>query len=131
MSQENVEIVRRGADALMRGDMEAALAPYHPDVVFDASLRPEGSVYHGRDGVVKAMRDWVGAWEDWKIEMFDYLDAGNKVVGVGRESGRGKGSGLEIDQNVWVVFTLRDGQIVHWKGFLDKDHAFEAAGLSE
>jgi uncharacterized protein len=131
MSQENVEIVRRSGDALMAGDAEEALAPYHPDVVFDATLRPEGAVYHGRAGVMEAMRTWLGTWEDWRIEMVEYLDAGDKVVGIGRESGRGKGSGLEIEHTLYAVHTLQDGLIIHWKGFLDKDQALAAAGLSE
>jgi ketosteroid isomerase-like protein len=131
MSEENVEIVRRSAEAVEAGDYEAALAPYHPEVVFDATLRPEGRVFHGRDGVVEAMREWIGTWEDWRIETTDYLDAGDKVVSIGRESGRGKGSGLVIDHQVFVVFTLRDGQIVRWKGFLDKDQALTDAGLAE
>jgi len=77
------------------------------------------------------MRVWLGTWDDWRMEMVDYLDAGDKVLGIGREYGRGKQSGVLIDHLVFVVFTLRDGQIVHWKGFLDKDQALEAAGLSE
>jgi ketosteroid isomerase-like protein len=131
MSLENVEIVRRSTEALISGDAEAALAPYHPDVVVDARVRPEGSVYHGREGVVEAMRVWIGAWEDWKIEMSEYLDAGDKVVAIGRESGRGKASGLVIDQVVYLVLTLEDGQIVRWQGLLERDQALEAAGLAE
>jgi ketosteroid isomerase-like protein len=131
MSQENVEIVRRHMDAYLSGDNEAALAAYDPEVQFDASLRPEGRIYHGRNGVAEAMRVWSGTWEDWKVEVEEIIDAGDQVLLVSRESGRGKGSGIEIDQQVFVVFTLRDGKIVRWKGFVDRDRALEAAGLSE
>src|SRR5687768_6460758 len=92
MTRESVGVVRRSAEALMAGDAEAALAPYAPDVVFDARLRPEGRVYHGRDGVVEGMLDWIGAWEDWRIEVSEYIDAGDKVLSIGRETGRGRGS---------------------------------------
>jgi ketosteroid isomerase-like protein len=131
MSQENVEIVRQHFEAFLSGDNETALAAYDPEVVFDASVRPEGHVYHGREGVAEAMRIWTGAWEDWKVDVKEIIDAGDRVLLIGRESGRGKGSGIEIDQWVFVVFTLRNGRIVHWKGFVDRDQGLEAAGLSE
>src|SRR5215203_5449446 len=108
MSQENVEIVRRHVEAYVAGDYETALAAYHPDAEFDARLRPEGTVYRGHEGIEEAMRVWVGAWDDWKLELDELLDAGDKVLAIGRESGRGKGSGVEINHQVFVVFTLRD-----------------------
>jgi ketosteroid isomerase-like protein len=131
MSEENVEIVRRHLDAYMSGDNEAALAAYDPEVEFDATLRPEGHVYRGREGVAEAMRVWSGTWDDWRVEVEETIDAGDRVMLIAREFGRGKGSGLTIDQRVYGVFTLREGKIVHWKGFIDRDQAFEAAGLPE
>jgi uncharacterized protein len=131
MSDENVEIVRRHLETFMSGDREAALAAYHPDVEFDATVRPEGAVYRGRDGVDEAMRVWIGTWDDWKVEFQQFLDAGDRVLVVSRESGRGKGSGIEIDQAVYALFTLRDGMIVRWEAFLDRPEALDAAGLSE
>jgi ketosteroid isomerase-like protein len=88
-------------------------------------------VYRGREGVAEAMRVWTGTWDDWRVELEEIVDAGDRVVLIARESGRGKGSGIEIDQRVYGVFTLRDGKIVRWKGFIDRDQALEAAGLRE
>jgi hypothetical protein len=59
MSEENVEIVRRHIDAYESGDYEASLAAYHPELVCDASARPEGRVYRGREGVAEAIRVWA------------------------------------------------------------------------
>ena len=131
MSQENVEVVRRSLDAFLAGDRAAALAAYHPEVVFDATLRPEGAVYRGPDGVDQAMRVWIGTWEDWRLEIQELTDAGDHVLVAAREFGRGKGSGVEIDQMTYVVFTVRDGMIVRWKGFLQRAEALEAVGLNE
>ena len=131
MSRENVEIVRRHMQAYLSGDNDAALAAYDPEVEFDATLRPEGQVYRGREGVAEAMRTWTGAWEGWKVDIEEIIDAGEHVLLVVRESGRGKGSGIKIDQRVFGVFTLRDGKIVRWKGFIDRDQALQAVGLRE
>ena len=88
MSQENVEIVRRHMEAYLSGDNKTALAAYDPQVEFDASLRPEGHVYRGREGVAEAMRVWSGTWEDWNVEVEEIIDAGDHVLLIARESGR-------------------------------------------
>jgi ketosteroid isomerase-like protein len=131
MSPENVEIVREHMAAYLSGDNDAALAAYDPEVEFDATVRPEGGIYHGRAGVAEAMRVWTGTWAEWKVEVHDLIDAGDRVLMVARESGRGKGSGVEIDQEFFGVFTLRGGKIVHWKGYLDRNEALEAVGWRE
>ena len=131
MSQENVEIVGHHLEAFLSGDNETALSYYDPEVEFDATARPEGQVYRGHEGVAEAMRVWVGAWEDWKFEVQEIIDAGDRVLLIARESGRGKGSGIEIDQPNFIVFTLRDGRIVRWQGFVHRGPALEAAGFSE
>ena len=131
MSQENVEIVRQHMAAYESGNYDAALAVYHPDVVVDASVRPEGRVYRGREGVAEAVRVWAGTWEDWHWDIEELIDAGDRVLMDVREFGRGKGSGVEVAQQTFWVFTLRDGRIVHARILVDKSQALAAAGLSE
>jgi ketosteroid isomerase-like protein len=131
MSQENVEIVRRLMDAFRSGDYEGALAAYHPEVVCDATVRPEGRVYRGREGVAEAIRVWGGTWADWTWEIEELIDGGDRVLMVVRESGSGKGSGVPVVQQTFWVYTLRAGQIVHATVLIDRGEALEAAGLRE
>jgi ketosteroid isomerase-like protein len=131
MSQENVEIVRRVYDAYLSGDFETALAMIDSEVEWDGSVRPEGNVHRGHEGVAEALRTWTGTWESFRLEVEEIIDAGDHVVVVERQSGRGKGSGLPLAQQTFSVFTIRDGKIVRWKGFLDKEPALQAAGLRE
>lgn len=77
MSQENVELVRRYVGALtalgesgleLEGRRSAAIdfpeaasvfdEYWHPQAVFDVSLRLDGGVYYGPEGVRRAFRDW-------------------------------------------------------------------------
>jgi uncharacterized protein len=131
MSQENVEIVHRHIEAFLSGDNNAALAAYDPGVEWDVSIRPEGRVYRGHAGVVEAMRTWIGTWEDWTMEVEEIIDAGDRVLLVDRQMGRGKGSGAPLDQQTFWVYTLREGKIVRVKWFATRQEALEAAGLSE
>lgn len=41
---------------------------------------------------VEAVRTWSGTWEDYSSEVEQIIDAGERVVVVDRQSGRGKGS---------------------------------------
>jgi hypothetical protein len=58
------------------------------------------------------------------------LDAGQRVVALTRERGRGKGSDAQVELQGALVFSLSGGKIAHFQGFLDRAEALEAAGLS-
>ena len=131
VEQENVRVVRRVYDAYLSGNFEAALAMIDPEVEWDGSIRPEGRVYRGHDGVVEALRTWTGTWEAFRLEVEEIIDAGDHVIVVEQQSGRGKGSGLPLRQQNFSVFTLRDGRITRVVFARNRDDALEAAGLSE
>lgn len=51
MSQENVEVARRNAEAYARGDQREALTDVSEEIVYDISRNsPEGAVFHGHSG---------------------------------------------------------------------------------
>jgi ketosteroid isomerase-like protein len=132
MSQENVEIVRRTVDAYASGDIEAALLAYDPDVEFDVSTaRPEGGVFHGPRGVEEGVQAWVGRWAEYRFEVEDIIDAGDHVLMVIREFGRGEQSRVEVNQHTFWVNTFRNGKIVRAELFRDRNRALKAAGLKE
>ena len=129
MSQENVELVRRGIQSAK--SFWALLDEY---VVWDSRDRPMldlDSVYVGRDAVVKASRRYWGTWQDYRLEAEELIDAGSSVVLVVRERARGRGSGAPFDQRFAQVMTLSRGRIVRWEVYRDVARALKAVGLSE
>ena len=56
------------------------------------------------------------------------IDAGNCVVVLLRQWGRGKETGAQVENRTWQVFTFRDGKIVHCRGYATQAEALEAAG---
>jgi uncharacterized protein len=131
MSQENIEVVRRCYEDYLSGDIEAALAAFDPEVSFELELMPEGEAFRGREGVDEAMRTWREMFDDWRFEIEEMIDAGDRVLVLGTEFGRGKGSGVEIEQPRFNVWWLRNGRVVRYRSYLDRDQALEAAGLRE
>jgi ketosteroid isomerase-like protein len=131
MSEENVQIVRRIFVNYKSGDIAASVKNFDPEVEFDMTFRPDGRTFHGHAGIAEGMRTWTGTFEGWSFEIEEMIDAGDQVITTTRESGRGKGSGIDIDQIMFHVAHLRDGKVIRWKLFRDRGQAFEAAGLSE
>jgi ketosteroid isomerase-like protein len=129
MSSENVEIVRRVLDGLTTGDTAAAMSQLDPEIEFDMSIRPEGSVSRGHEGLLEAMRTWIGTWRDWTLEVEELLDAGDQVLAAHRESGLGKGSGVPLSQTTYCVYTLRAGKVTRIEAFHTEADARRAAGL--
>ncbi len=129
MSQENVELVRRGLD-----DLDFFWGLLDEYVVWDLSDYPIvdlAPVYAGRAAVIEASRHYFGTWTDFRMEAEELIDAGASVVLVVRDRGRGKGSGAPFDKRYAQVWTFRRGSIIRWEAFSSKAAALEAAGLSE
>jgi ketosteroid isomerase-like protein len=139
MSEENVEIVRRGFEALKtgldRGDPGAAFdsGVYASEVEW--ILPPGGAgfrdVYVGRDGFLEFMKTWTEDF-DWSIRLEGLIDAGdNCVVGLFHQTATGKGSGVPVELHMGLVYELQDGQVVRMRNYLDPKEALRAAGLSK
>ena len=134
MSEENVEIVRSTLDGFAAGDRERMLASVDPEIVIDASRRVfNPRTYEGIDGVRRMLADMGEAWEEIRIQQREFIDAGDRVAVIGRLTGKGKGSGVEVERPVnGQVWTVRNGRIVRLEfGFTDRKATLEAAGLSE
>jgi ketosteroid isomerase-like protein len=131
MSQQNVEIVRSCCEAFDLGEYELALEAFAPDIEYDLTHFPDGRVYRGHDGVREAFRIWMGTWENYRQERDEPIGAGAEVVVPTRASGRGKGSGIELERRTFGVWTMRDGKAVRIRFYPTLSEALEAVGLSE
>jgi ketosteroid isomerase-like protein len=128
MSQENVEAVRRSIKAYRRGDYAGASAYLAPDVVWSVGQeRPA----HGPAAVREMWKRWDGEWDELETIIEEVVDAGDKVLVAVRYGGRGRVSGVEVNDRQFEVHTFRDGRCVHKVDFRERAEALEAAGLSE
>ncbi len=134
MSQENVEIVRRGYEQWLATGGQSFPENAHPDFVWDMSTFrdwPERQTYPGAEGARQFMAEWAGAWETWELEVEDYADAGERVVVIVRQHGRSKATGVSVDMHFGRVWTIRDGLQVRMQMYASPAEALEAAGLQE
>ncbi len=132
MSQENVEIVRRGYDAFNRGDIEGVIETVGSEVRWDMSERVfNPAVYEGHDGIRRFVKEIDEVWEDFRLEPLEFIDAGDKVVVSHLIHGSGKGSGVDVELPSTSVYTLRGSKVIESRMYRDHAEALEAAGLSE
>jgi ketosteroid isomerase-like protein len=107
VSSVNVELARRGFDAIARGDVEALRAVLDPEVKWHGSDGPGRDSCHDRDEVLHFIRQAVrrGAVG----ELVEVIDAGDQVVVVmrPRREGRLDVAGLRAN-----VTSFRAGKVV-------------------
>lgn len=124
-------VVRGMFDALRREDGAAALAAFDPDVEWDGTNLPDGTVSRGRQAVVDHMARWRETWQTWEIGLEKVIDAGeDRVIAFTREHGRTK-AGIEVDAIHSELYVVKRGKIVYRKGFYEADDALAEVGLSD
>jgi ketosteroid isomerase-like protein len=132
MSQENVEIVRKGMTAFLENDFEAWFALASPGHKLYPRLEEPGvrECYDGWDEVLEYLINWYSGWKEYTGEPKRFIDAGDWVVVEINEVGIAE-SGLRVEQRFAHAFKIEDGKIVEWRMFGPVEEAFEALGLSE
>jgi ketosteroid isomerase-like protein len=86
MSQENVELVKLGAAAFQRGDVETMREGSHPDVVIVQPPEvPDAKSYEGHAGIAEAFEDWPSQWEDFRLELLEVIDVSDMEMFFSRE----------------------------------------------
>jgi ketosteroid isomerase-like protein len=71
------------------------------------------------------------SFDQFRYEVDDLVDAGDSVLVLGRIRVRGVQSGATGAQHGAILFQLRDGLIVGYRSYLDREEALAAAGLGE
>jgi ketosteroid isomerase-like protein len=134
MSQENLEIVRRANAAFNVGDVDGALEFFAPDAELQdlANAPDQASAVNGVDAINEAWTLWTTAFDELRVEIEEWTDSGNAVIGAAHWQGQGKSSGMSIDVHQFDLYEFRKEKIVRViLGFRSREDALEAAGLSE
>ena len=131
MSEENVEIVRRGFEVWNTGDMDALRELYDPGIIWRGPEGwPEPGPYGGREAVMGQVEQLRETWDTDSFELISELvDVGDRVAV--RFIWRGAGHGPEANIEATGVYTVRKGRIIGIEFFWDHAEALATLGLSE
>jgi hypothetical protein len=131
MSQENVQLVHRLADALNAGEVPEFISPEH--LLVNVNTAVTNKTYRGRDGWRDWMRDMLGAFADGaRMQVDEILAEGEDYVVLTTSIiGRGATSNAPLRLSWASALWFRDGEMIRSEGFLSRREALEAVGLSE
>jgi ketosteroid isomerase-like protein len=128
MSQENVDKVRAFVEAYNRRDFDAAVADFDPGVEW---ILPERQSSDSCQGPGAIRRFWEGlddTFDQLQLLPQEWVDAGDRVATRLRHHALGKGSGLELNEELYhQVVTFEDDRMVRIEYFADWREALAAA----
>jgi ketosteroid isomerase-like protein len=137
MSQENVDIVRRGIEAANRRpepDVSAMSKLFHPEHEFISVVdsRLEGGVHHG----LRGYREWRQGIEE-AVESRSTLEQvieidDERVLAITPTRHAGRSSGVVLgEERMACVVTVREGKIIRTEVYSSPEEALKAVGLEE
>ena len=117
-----------------RGDF-SSMEWAHPEIELVNDDGPAPGTWMGVAAMAEGWRDFLGAWEDYRVEVDEYRDLdGERVLVLMLHCGRGKRSGMEVGHMGMKraganVFHVRDGRVTKLILYWDRDNAFADLGL--
>ena len=136
MSQQNVAIVQRGYELYRAGDFAGVAALFSDDAALpDAGglgvTRTAAGTRYGPEGFLRATEEALEAFDDYRLEPEEFIDAGEAVAVAVRITGQGKASGARMEMRVAHLWFIRNGAVIRGEVYRTPEQALEAAGLSE
>lgn len=124
------EILKEFFAAINRNDMQAIVRNFDPEIV---RIEPEGfptsGTYRGIAEVQEHVAKGRGSWAEGTCEPEGFLENGDKVVVYLHARVRLKESTEWIDGRFADGFVLRNGKIVEYRTFVERDEALKWAGI--
>lgn len=143
MSEQNVEVVRsllapfEGVDV---GEIDWSAEPIRDLLATGCSPEVElrtlesgtgtgvDAEYHGVDGVVHYLQDWMEPFGEYHVEWLDFTDHRDFVLVPTRNWGIGSGSGARTEIELVYVIEVKDGLITRMLQYDTIEDARKAIG---
>ena len=130
MSEENLELIRAGFAAHNRGDLDALVEVYDPDVVFETLLL---GTHRGNEAIRLIYEENQKTLSGYDVVPVELIESGDQVVAVAEVKGVGPVSQIAMaDRDRFAfLFTIKNGRVIREQAFRNRDEALAAAGLAE
>ena len=127
---------RLAFEAVNRRDYAVAFLIYRDDAetIYPsefAALGVGGTSTRGRMERIDVQRRWDTDWGDFRNEIEEVIDLGDRGLILGPMVGTGMSSGASVDREVAYLWTIAAGLVIREQVYLNHREALEAAGLSD
>ncbi len=118
---ESVDVVRQLYDAFGRKDEAELRTILDPEVEWiQCAGFPGGGRRHGVASVLADVFSSLRSqWNDWRVEIEEYLDAGETVVVLGAYAGTHADTNKSMTAVFAHVYDVADGRITRFRQFTD------------
>jgi ketosteroid isomerase-like protein len=131
---EAEELVRRVMDAHNRGG-DVLLAAYDDIFAPDFEFKPitvgtvgtERVTYCGREGMERYYRERAEVFGSGEVHIRSLERANNAVIVHARSTARGRVSGAPVEEDITLVYWVRDGRVIRGEAFRSGQDALDAA----
>jgi ketosteroid isomerase-like protein len=120
----DLERVRDIYEEWRRGDYSGHTEIFHPEMTAETFEMGDPIRSESYEEFLDNMREWLSTWErPLTIEAEDFIQAGDRILVLIHWTGRGKGSGVEIEGRGAHLWTFRDGLVARHETYRDRDQA--------
>ena len=127
----NTEIIRQLYAGINRNDMDAVLTLMDSNII---RVEPEGfptaGTYRGLAEMRKHLMIGRSTWAEGACEPVDFFTAAGKIVVTVHIKVRLKNNPEWIDAWIADGFVIKDGRVLEFNSFADKQKAFAWAGIA-
>ena len=131
LSERNIALLREAYEAIGEDGLEGAAAWELIDddiLIRDRPEAPDPQTYRGREGARKALAVSDESFESFAMVPVELIGVGDQhVVVVLRMSGRGRGSGVPVEETIAHLWTVRGGKAVALQVYTDPGDALRDA----
>jgi ketosteroid isomerase-like protein len=129
VTEEEVRSLVEAYEAWNRRDPEPLTDLLDPEMQWEPGFgNLESGVHRGADGFRGFVASWIESFDDFHIRPQLLIEAGDTILVVAHQQGRGRGSGILLETQVVHVWTVRDGRAVRWWGPRTRDEALDSLG---
>jgi len=83
----------------------------------------------GTPGFTEVWTEWTSAFENFRIDVEENIERGEKVLMLVTLNGRSKTGQVEVSQPAAAVWTVRLGRLARVEFHLDRERALKAVGV--
>jgi ketosteroid isomerase-like protein len=129
MASENVERLRRGYNAYMRGELDEIVDLLDQEVeLHEEPDLPDARIWHGREGVLAFFAEADARWREVGFELDEIVELGDQAAVVtGTLHGVGAMSGVGVETPFAHLWEGQDGKVTRVRFFFEKEKALAAA----
>jgi ketosteroid isomerase-like protein len=127
----DVEVLRDGYDAFVRGDIEGITASFAEDIEFvgpNSQRMPEAGTHRGREAVGALLAGMRERWDDLTWTPDEFVSEGDTIVVLGHMEGRAKATGTQVKVPFVHIWRMSGGTVRRGQALTDTAVVAEALG---